>query len=158
VVPDHLLQLFQARMSRLACRDVRWPPRLVVSEREGVFSSLVRRTDRRFAPGLETRVGNAAHVPELQEYLAAALVDCAHDLLPAFHLSSGVDARSPKVALPLLRNLSGLANDQAGGGALFVVLSVEVAWRIAFACPRARERRHHNTVVELDRTELVPVK
>jgi hypothetical protein len=44
-----------------------------------------------------------------------------------------VDARCPEIALTLLRNLRGLADDEAGAGALLVVLGVHLAGDITFA-------------------------
>jgi hypothetical protein len=66
-----------------------------------------------------------------------------------------MDARRPGVTLTLLRNLSGLGDDQRGTGALTVVLNVHRCRHVAgLPRPRASQRGHGDTVIKVELTEF----
>ena len=85
--------------------------------------------------GLQRGMGNAAHMPELHEHQSVGVMDRLGHQAPAFDLLGAMDARRPGIALPLLGNLRGLADDQARPGALRVIEGVQsardVAWLLA---------------------------
>ncbi|MNE29829.1 hypothetical protein D3C80_1233200 [compost metagenome] len=64
-----------------------------------------------------------ADMPELDENLTAQFVNFVGDSLPARHLLRGEDTGGEKVALPLLRYLSPLSDEQTCTGSLTVVFS-----------------------------------
>src|SRR5690606_8248472 len=78
--------------------------------------------DRRAAIRLQRGVRDAPDMPELEIDMAAALMDAIGDLAPACDLFLRVDARRVLIALALLRHLACFGDQQAGGGALAVIL------------------------------------
>ncbi len=64
-------------------------------------------------PVEEDRVGDAAHVPQLQEDAAAGGVHGVGDVLPASHLFFRPDARGVGIAHALRAHGRGFAQDQA---------------------------------------------
>ncbi|MDT4857224.1 hypothetical protein FQZ97_916390 [compost metagenome] len=83
---------------------------------------------------METVVRHATHMPELQDDVPATLAHSLCHLAPASDLCRTVNAGSEAVALALAANLGGLGDDQAGTGALGVVIGHHgvgyVAWLI----------------------------
>ena len=103
----------------------------------------------------DRRVADAAGVHELGDDPPAARVHGVGDQAPAGDLRVGVQARGARVALADRRGLGALGDDQAGAGALGVVLGVERGRRAALAGAVARHRRHHEAVGELELTQPV---
>jgi len=107
------------------------------------------------AARLQQRVGDAPHVPELQDDATALVVHRPGDLLPALDLLGAVDAGSPGVALAFGADLGGLADDQAGAGTLGVIGGVEFAGDVAgLQAALAGEGGHHHRVGKLEATQL----
>ena len=78
------------------------------------------------------------------------------DSPPAARLFVGVDARRVDIALALLRNLRGLGDEQAGAGALPVIIHHQIVGRVGSRRGAiARQRRHHDAVGEMDVAEIV---
>ncbi|MEY9576095.1 hypothetical protein ABIE88_003671 [Bradyrhizobium diazoefficiens] len=71
------------------------------------------RRNRRCAIRLQRDMRDAADMPELDEDLAAALMDLVGDFAPAGDLVLGVDAGGVLVALALLRNLARFGDQEA---------------------------------------------
>ncbi len=80
---------------------------------------------------VEGLVRHPADVPELGGDPAAGVVDGVGDPPPAGYLLGAVDAGSVHVALPLGGDLGALGHDQAGSGALGVVLEHQVVGNVA---------------------------
>ena len=78
----------------------------------------------------------------------------SHDLVPACDLRGSENTRSPKVALPLLRDLRSFADDEPRASALRIVLDVQILRHLAFTGTRARQRCHDNSVLECEGAEL----
>jgi hypothetical protein len=82
--------------------------------------------------GLQRRMRNATHVPDLTEDEAAFSVDRLCHCSPTGDLLGAVQARRSPVALCLRRNISGLGNQQpAFARALAVILGVQCVGNIA---------------------------
>jgi len=98
-------------------------------------------------------------MPQLQDDFAALGMDGVRDSSPARDLRVGVDPRRKGVTFALLRNLSGLRDDQSRRGALGVILDVHIDRRVVRgARAAARQRRHKHAIRErkgahLDRLE-----
>ena len=107
-----------------------------------------RRTHWRQAPGLQRGVRHTAHMPELHHDLAAGLVHSMGHLLPAVELLGAVQARHVGITLGLVGDGRAFAHDQAGAGALGVVLHGEVVGD-GVGRAVARERRHDDAVGQL---------
>ena len=80
------------------------------------------RRDRRKAVVID-RIGNPADVPELQEDAAARGVDGLGDRPPALDLLVRPDAGRARIADALRRDGGRLGEDEAGGGALDVIVA-----------------------------------
>jgi hypothetical protein len=91
-------------------------------------------------------MGDPADVPQLQEDLAAGAVDGFGDVGPAAYLIVGPDARGVRVADAHRRDRSGFAEDQAGRGALYVVLGHQRVRHSAFVGAAAGQRGHDDAV------------
>lgn len=97
----------------------------------------------------EVGVSDPAGVHQLGEDPAAALVDGVGDLAPGGDLLAAVDSGSEGVALSLGDGVDALADDQAGGGALGVVLGDERGGGAADGVgPAAGHRGHGDAVGE----------
>ena len=117
------------------------------------------RRHRGCAIGLKIDVRDAADMPELDEDLAAALMHLIGDLAPAGDLVLGVDAGRVLVALALLRDLACFGDQKPCGGTLGVIVGGKRArYEGAGNGAVARQRRHHETVRQRDRAELVGLK
>ncbi|MEJ1969713.1 MAG: hypothetical protein WDN03_13925 [Rhizomicrobium sp.] len=94
-------------------------------------------------------------MPELQEDMAAFLVDGVHDGLPAFGLFVGPDARRVGIADAHRLDRGGLGHDQAGAGALGVIFDGERRRHAAaFQRAGARQRRHPDAIGQGERAHL----
>jgi len=92
------------------------------------------------------RVGNAAHVPELEENPAPGGVDGLGDHLPALHLAWRPDAGCVGIANPHRCDGGGLAENQTGGGPLNVVVAHEGVGHPAGGSAAAGKRGHEDAV------------
>jgi hypothetical protein len=92
-------------------------------------------------------------MPELQDHAAAGDVHRLRHDGPAIDLLGAVDAWRGDIALSLGRDLCRLGNDQSRTGALGVVECVERVGDIAGARAAACQRRHHDTVLAVQRSE-----
>jgi hypothetical protein len=111
----------------------------VVGDRQGAG------TDRLFAV-VEQRMAGAAAVPDLQEDAAAGGMHGVGDQLPAGDLGRAVDPRlAPEGGVALDRH-GRLGDQQAGAGALGVVLGHQGIGDMLLAGAAARQRRHENAV------------
>ena len=106
---------------------------------------------------LQAGVRNAAHMPQLHHHLAAGLVHGVGDALPAIKLLGAIQTRHVGIALGLVADGGGFADDQPGRGALGVVLGHE---RVGHGVGRsvACERRHHDAVGQRKLAHLDAVK
>ncbi|MNY04289.1 hypothetical protein D3C86_1369560 [compost metagenome] len=95
------------------------------------------------------RVGDAADVPQLQDDPPAGGVHGLGDVLPALYLLGGPDAGGVRVADAHRRDRGGFADDQAGAGALHVVLGHQRAGYAAGLGAAAGQRGHDHAVGQL---------
>src|SRR6516165_668009 len=100
-------------------------------------------------------MGDPSDMPDLDEDWAAALVHKIGDLAPAGNLLLRIDAGRVLIALALLRDLARFGDQQAGGGALTVIVDREgtrdhAGWHRAVAC----QGRHHQAIGKRKGTEL----
>jgi hypothetical protein len=93
-------------------------------------------------------------MPQLQDDPAASLVHGVGGQFPAFHLRVVPDAGRVRVAHALGRDRRGLGDDQAGIGALAVVLGHQRIGHAAFTGAAARERGHDDAVGQRESAEL----
>ncbi|MCY1409546.1 hypothetical protein D9M71_248980 [compost metagenome] len=100
------------------------------------------------------RVGNAAHVPQLQDDLAAVGVHRLGDIAPALHLLVGPDAGAVRIADAQGRDRGGFADDQPGGRALGVVLGHQRVGHTAFVRAAAGQGSHDDAVGEFQVADL----
>ncbi|MNV67768.1 hypothetical protein D3C71_1605810 [compost metagenome] len=107
------------------------------------------RGDRGFIVQVQT-VGNATHVPQLQEDLAARAMDSLGHVGPATYLIVGPDARGVRVADAHRCHRGGLAEDQPGGRTLHVVLGHQRVGYAAFVGAAAGQRCHDDAVGQLE--------
>ena len=107
--------------------------------------------------GLEVRMGDAADVPQLHGDLAAGFMHRVGDLLPGGDLLGRVDPRRVQITLALGNDLGALADDQAGRGALAVVLDGQRPGHQADGAV-ARQRRHHDAVGQGNGADLQGVE
>ena len=99
---------------------------------------------------VEGLVGDTTDVPQLCRHQPAFGVNGVGHPRPAGHLLGAVDARGVHVALADRRDLRSLADDEAGTGALPVVLDHEVVRDVAGnARPHPCQRRHDHTIRQL---------
>src|SRR5512135_3609510 len=75
---------------------------------------------------------------------------CAGDTPPACDLLGAVDPRRIEITLSLGTDLRRLGDDQPRSRALPVVLDGEVRWDISRAGTIARQRRHDDSVGEIE--------
>ena len=104
------------------------------------------------------RVGNTAHMPELQDDLAAGGMHRLGDGAPATHLFSRPNAGGVRVADTHWRDGRGFADDQPGAGALHVILSHHRVGHTAFISTAASQRGHDDAVVQFKLTDFNRVK
>ena len=113
---------------------------------------------RRGAIGQQRAVRDAAHMPELDDDLAAFGMHGVGDLPPRGHLLGAVDARGVQVALRHRADLAGFGDDEPGAGGrvgpLAVVLDHQLGGHAAGARAVARQRGHHQAVVQGDVAHL----
>ena len=98
--------------------------------------------------GPERLEGRAALVPELAEHEAALGVHRVRHELPALRLRGVVDAGRAREAAAVLADDGGLGDEQAGVGAVGVVLGVVDSGHGARARAAARQRRHDDGVAQ----------
>eukprot|EP01022_Parablepharisma_sp_SALTPOND_P021765 TRINITY_DN435_c1_g1_i1.p1 TRINITY_DN435_c1_g1~~TRINITY_DN435_c1_g1_i1.p1 ORF type:complete len:1304 (+),score=494.29 TRINITY_DN435_c1_g1_i1:15351-19262(+) len=113
-----------------------------------------RRGDRQGVLRLQVGMGDAADVPQLQEDVAALGMHGVGHLLPGGDLGLVVDAGGEGIALALRRDLGGLGDDEAGAGALGVVLGSQFAGNVAGLRAAAGQRGHDDTILQLDGAQL----
>jgi hypothetical protein len=120
----------------------------------GIGVRLVRGRDGRGRDRLlaaqEVRVDQPAHVPDLADDLSAAVVHGLHDGPPGIDLLVGPDPRRERPAQTLLGDAGGLGEDQAGAGALRVILDHERGRHVLAGGAAAGERGHEDPVLRLD--------
>lgn len=97
---------------------------------------------------LQRGVRDPADVPELGEDAPAGGVHRVGDLAPAGDLLGAVDARCPGVALALPADLGAFGNNQAGAGALAVVLGHQRGGDFATGGAGTGHRRHDDAIGE----------
>jgi hypothetical protein len=125
--------------------------------RHGVGQLALRRVDRvvpdgeragadRLGTAIERRMTGASAVPDLQEDAAALGVHRVGDQLPAGHAGRRVDARlAPEGGVALDRHRR-RGDQQAGAGALGVVLGHQRVGEMLLAGAGAGQRRHEDAV------------
>ena len=118
----------------------------------GVGVHLTGRSDRRRphdlgAGGQIVRMADASGVHELNEDLGAAGVHCCGHLLPALDLGRREDAGNARIAEPVRRRRRSFGDDQAGAGALRVILHHQRVRHIVGRAT-ARQRRHHQVILQ----------
>ncbi len=94
-------------------------------------------------------------MPELEIDVAAAFVHAIRHLAPAGDLFLGIDAGRVLVALALLRDLGGFADQETGGRALAVVVDRQRIGNEAGESAIAGQRRHHGAIGQCDGAEFV---
>ena len=97
----------------------------------------------------QERMGDAAYVPDLREDAAAGVVDGGGDGLPCFDLLLGPDAGDVAVAYAEGVDGGAFGDDEAGAGALGVVLDGEGGGDVVGGSAEAGERGHDDAVGEL---------
>ena len=102
--------------------------------------------------GQQRAMGNAAHVPELDDDASAGSVHRVGDRTPGGDLLRRVDARRVEIALGHGADLTGFGNDQAGAGTLGVVLGHHRCGDAAGGAV-ARQRSHDDAIGEGDVTD-----
>ncbi len=112
------------------------------------FSRNGTRRDRGFAVQVG-RVGNTAHVPQLQGDTATGVVHGLGDVAPATYLVVGPDAGGVRVTHAHRRHRGGFGQDQAGRGALHVILGHHRVRYTAFIGTAARQWGHDDAVGQL---------
>ena len=95
---------------------------------------------------LNVGVGDAAHVPELQEDVPALVVHRLGGEAPAGDLLWRPDAGRADVALALGADVGGFRDDEAGGGTLSVVGRLQLAGDAGIVGTRAGQRRHDDAI------------
>ena len=93
-------------------------------------------------------------MPELDEDASAALMHAVGHLAPAGDLFLRIDAGRVLIALALLRDLAGLGDQQARGGALAVIFDCQRIGHQARDRAVAGQGRHDKAVGQRERTEL----
>src|SRR5262249_60626362 len=71
--------------------------------------------DRQYAARLKGRMRHTTYMPKLQNDLAASVVNLLDHFFPCGNLSSGMNARSGRIALAIWRDLRSLRDDQTAG-------------------------------------------
>jgi len=113
------------------------------------------RSPDRQAALLEGRLRHAADVEQLDEDPPACLVHCIGDGPPARDLLAGVQPGPVVVPGALPRHRGGLGDDQAGAGALRVVLGRQRRGYPLVVGAGPGEGRHHNPVRQHQRPQGV---
>src|SRR6202011_3008113 len=98
---------------------------------------------------------DAPDVTELKDDVSPALMESIGHLAPAGDLFLRIDAWRVLEALPLLRNLARLANQQAGGGALAIIFDRRRTGHKSCQSAVAGQRRHCRAVFQSDRAKFV---
>ncbi|MNE74126.1 hypothetical protein D3C80_1701800 [compost metagenome] len=98
-------------------------------------------------------MGNAPHMPQLQEDPSASAMHRLGHVGPAAHLVVGPDAGGVGVANAHGSHRGGFAEDQAGTGALYVVLGHKGVGHAAFVCAATGQRRHDDAVRQFEVAE-----
>lgn len=96
----------------------------------------------------ESGVGDAADVPDLLEDAAAVGVNCGGDGLPGLDLLLGPDAGDLSVANAHGGDGGAFGDDEAGGGALGVVLRHDWRGDVIRSAPEAGKRGHDDAAGE----------
>ncbi|MNZ89279.1 hypothetical protein D3C78_1081910 [compost metagenome] len=160
VVADDAVDFLDSQRARCGVLDhladaVLRPTAFDIDEHLHTFRDLRRGRYRRGVARLQGGVRDPSDVPELGEDASAGSMHGVGNLAPACDLLGAVDARSPGIALALAADLGAFGNDQAGAGALGVVLGHQLGGDIAGGRARAGHRRHHDAVAGLDLAEGV---
>lgn len=106
--------------------------------------------------GTLLRQSSTAQVPQLDGEEALVLVDLVNDLLPSVKVLLGVGTWDIVVTTTVLVDEGGLGGDQQtwGLGEVVVVLQHKVGWGVVVSGSETSKRSHHQTVGELDLTDL----
>ena len=102
----------------------------------------------------EVGVGDAADVPDLREDVAACVVDGCGDGLPGFDLLLRPEAGDVGVADAQGVDGSAFGDDEAGGGALGVVVGHDGRGDVVGGAAQAGERGHEDAVGEVEVADL----
>src|SRR3990167_6719331 len=111
------------------------------------------RRDRQLTVQVD-RVGNAPDVPQLQNDFAACSVHGLGHIAPATYLLIRPDTGGIRVADAHWGHGGGFTDDQAGAGALHVVLGHQRVGHAAFIGAAAGQRGHDDAVIELQIANL----
>ena len=123
----------------------------LAGERKHLPFRVHRRWRHRRLAVVEFRQRQAAAVPELADDQPATGMDCIGDQAPAGNLLIRPDAGGEGVAAALWRNDGAFGNDQAGTGALGVVLGHHRRRHVAgVVAAAAGERRHDDAVLQFE--------
>lgn len=112
-----------------------------------------RRTDRCVA-ATHVWMSDAAAVPDLAENMAAGRVDRICDLAPLGDLVLAVDTGTSDDSMALIGYLGAFGDDQAGGGALHVIVPHQIGRHTILAGACSRHRGHRDPVGERERSEI----
>ena len=96
---------------------------------------------------------NPSGVQELQHDRASGVMNRIGHPTPGPHLRFRVDAGGIGITAPLARDIGGFRDDQSGRRALAVILGSERRLHAIEVGTRPRQRRHCDTVRDMDSTE-----
>ena len=127
--------------------------RLAIGVRLLVIGRARRRgRQRRHADHVGAR--QAAHVPDLRDDLAARLMHRRGHRLPRLDLLVGPQARRIGPAQPFLADAGAFGDDEAGAGALAVIVDHDLGRHMAVGRAAAGQRRHEDAVGGVDVAQL----
>src|SRR5208337_3523988 len=97
---------------------------------------------------------DSAHMPQLKEDSAAALMNGFDDPAPRSHLFGGINSWSIDVPLAHGRDLRGLGHDEPSRSALRIISRRKFARDAICACAVARKGRHEDAICQDQRSKL----
>ena len=118
---------------------------------------MARRSNRAGRHGIFARHGRMhqpAHMPQLRDDATAGLMHGVSDRLPPFDLLLTPQARRIGPAQPLPRNARRFADDEAGRGALAIIIDHQRRRHMIAGRAGAGQRRHQNAVGRGNRAKL----
>ena len=101
-----------------------------------------------------SRVGDAAYVPDLREDVPSGGMDGGGDGLPCLGLFARPEAGDVGIAHAERIDGDALAEDEAGGGTLRVVFRDDRGGKVVGSAAQAREGRHEDAVGEVKVADL----
>ena len=146
------LDLGRVQRPRLAGRQHVGSAVVVVAKR--LAARRLAGAHRRLAGNLDRRMRYTAYVPDLGEERPAALVHGPRGLGPAGDLLGAEDPRVEQITLAFARDWRAFGDDQPGAGPLAVIKRPHLVGDI-IRRPRARHRRHHHAVTQVQATGLI---